>query len=213
MKLCVYSAKGGEGKTSIATNIVLDREYAIGTNEHFHLFDTFISDDRVLALEPNERFPEIPKEIDIVFDLAGSISALSESIVSALEQSDLVIVPVTNEVKAIYGGIGTLKEVLRFCPRILVVVTKLEKGRRDHFGKGEWKKSEAFLNVKKQINETQGLENICCLPLKFSKAFDAIFEKEKSIFQIMEDDPLARYNYSEVALQFNEIYNFIDGVN
>lgn len=213
MKICIYSAKGGEGKTPIATNIVLDREYAIGTNEHFQLFDTFIPDDRVLALEPDQIFPEIPDDINIVFDLAGSISANSGSIVSALRQSDLVIVPITNEVKAIYGGIGTIKEILKFCPNILVVVTKLEKGRKEVFNKHEWGKSAAFLNVKNQVQATPGLENIPALPLKFSKVFDAIFEKELSISQIMQTDPLAQYSFSEVCKQFEDIYEFIDGVN
>jgi MinD-like ATPase involved in chromosome partitioning or flagellar assembly len=212
MKVCVYTGKGGEGKTPIATNIILDREYAIGTNEHFQLFDTFIPDDRVLALEPDQVFPEIPDDIDIVFDLAGSISAHSGSIVSALKQSDLVIVPITNEVKAIYGGIGTIKEILRFCPNVLVVVTKLEKSRKEQFNRHEWHKSAAFLNVQAQVQATDGLEHIPCLPLKYSKAFDAIFEKELSITQLMEADPLAKYNYAEVSKQFNAIYDFIDGI-
>ena len=194
MKICVYSAKGGEGKTPIATNIVLDRQYAIGTNEHFHLFDTFIPDNRVLALEPDQGFPEIPNNIDIVFDLAGSISANSGSIVSALKQANLVIVPITNEVKAIYGGIGTIQEILRFCSNVLVVATKLEKGRKEKFNKNGWYQSAAFLNIKSQVQSTEGLEHIPCLPLKYSKAFDAIFEKELSIAQIMEADPLAKYN-------------------
>ena len=212
MKICVYSAKGGVGKTPIATNIVLDREYAIGTNEHFQLFDTFIPDDRVLAIELDQGFPEIPQGIDIIFDLAGSISANSGSIVSALKQSDLVIVPISNEVKAIYGGTGTIREILRFCSNVLVVVTKLEKGRKEQFKKDEWHKSAAFLNVQSQVHGTDGLENIPCLPLKLSKVFDAIFEKEQSILQLMNTDSLAKYNYAEVSRQFNEIYNFIDGV-
>ncbi len=212
MKICLYSAKGGEGKTPIATNIALDREYAIGTNEHFQLFDTFIPDDRLLALEPNEVFPEIPDNVDIVFDLAGSITGNSASIVSALKQADLVIVPITNEVKAIYGGIGTIREILRFCSNVLAVVTKLDKERKDSFNKNEWDKSLAFLNVQAQIHETKGLENIPCLPLKSSKAFDAIFEKELSIAQLMERDPLLRYSFAEVSRQFDEIYKYIDGV-
>jgi hypothetical protein len=48
------------------------------------------------------------------------------------------------------------------------------------------------------------------LPLKFSKVFDMIFEKEKSINQIMEEDALAKYTYRDVARQFNDIYFFIE---
>ena len=114
MRICIYSGKGGDGKTPIATNIALDRLYAIGTNEHFHIFDGFIPDDRLLALKANEAFPEIPEGIDIVFDLAGSITENSKSIVSALQQADLVILPISNEVKALVAGIGTLREIQKF---------------------------------------------------------------------------------------------------
>jgi len=114
MKICIYSGKGGDGKTPIATNIALDRGYAIGTNEHFHIFDSFILNERLLALKANEAFPVIPKDIDIVFDLAGSITENSKSITSALQQANLVIVPISNEVKALVAGIGTLREIQRF---------------------------------------------------------------------------------------------------
>ena len=42
-------------------------------------------------IDLTEPFPEIPDDIDIVFDLAGAISEHSHSISSALAQSDLVI--------------------------------------------------------------------------------------------------------------------------
>ncbi len=212
MKICIYSAKGGEGKTPIATNIALDREYAIGTNEHFQLFDSFIPDNRLIALQSGESFPEIPSDIDIVFDLAGSISAHEASIVSALNQSDIVIIPISNEVKALNAGIGTIKEVLEFSKNILVVATKLEKGRKEKFNGAEWNKSLSFLNIKDQVDTEIHNHKIPCLPLKFSKAFDAIFEKEMSISQMMDTDPLAKYNYRDVAAQFNDIYEMIDEV-
>ena len=45
MKITVYSVKGSAGKTPIATNIALDREYALGTNEPYHILDSFIQND------------------------------------------------------------------------------------------------------------------------------------------------------------------------
>ena len=89
MKITLYSSKGSAGKTPIATNIALDREYAIGTNEPFHILGEVFPDDRVLSIAADESFPTFPDEIDIVFDLAGSISAHAHSITSAIEQSDL----------------------------------------------------------------------------------------------------------------------------
>ena len=210
MKIAVYSAKGGAGKTPIATNIVLDREYALGTNEHFHVFDSFIPDDRLLALKANEAFPDIPADIDIVFDLGGSITENSASITSAIKQADLVIVPIEDHVKSLVGGIGTIREIARFNKSILVVATKLDKQRKESFG-SDWSKSKAFLNVKDQLEEHLDF-HIPILPLKFSKVFEAIFEKELSVQQLVNSDPLAKYNYREVCTQFKAIYKFIDDV-
>ena len=212
MRITVYSAKGSAGKTPIATNIVLDREYAIGTNEAFHVFDSFIPDERLLALDLTERFPAIPDDIDIVFDLAGAISEHSHSITSAVAQSDLVIVPIFNEVKSLNSGIGTLREVSNlegFHGQLAVIATKLQKQSGERF-KGDWTQSRDFQNVAAAVKES-GFD-VPVLPLKFSKVFDAIFEKEMSIAQLRASDPLARYTYREVAAQFDEIYNHIDRV-
>lgn len=209
MKITVYSAKGSAGKTPIATNIALDREYAIGTNEQFHVFDSFIPDNRLIAVDLTEPFPEIPDGIDIVFDLAGAISEHSNSITSAVKQSDLVIVPIFNEVKSLNSGIGTINEISKFTQSILVIATKLQKQSGEIF-KGDWKQSRDFQNVAQAVAANIDFD-VPVLPLKFSKAFDAIFEKEKPISQIMAEDPLARYNYREVAAQFGDIYAYIDG--
>jgi hypothetical protein len=56
----------------------------------------------------------IPEGIDIVFDLAGSISKGANSIVSALRQSDLVVVPIYNEIKSLKSGVHTILEVSNF---------------------------------------------------------------------------------------------------
>ena len=214
MKITVYQAKGAAGKTPIATNIALDREYAIGTNEAFHVYEGFIPEERLMALDLTESFPEIPEEIDIVFDLAGAISKASHSITSALLQSDLVIVPISNEVKSLMGGIGTLREFSKldgFKAQVLIVATKLKKGRKEIFGKDEWEKSGDFKNIQDSIR-TAGFD-YPVLPSKFSSAYDAIFEREMSVAQICEADPLSAYSFREVRNQFDAIYQFLDKMN
>jgi hypothetical protein len=52
--------------------------------------------------------------------------------------------------------------------------------------------------------------DIPVLPLKYSTAFDAIFEQEQSIQQLMQTTPLLAHHYQEVATQFNAIYHLID---
>ncbi|GAA6168458.1 ParA family protein [Sessilibacter corallicola] len=209
MNIVVYSGKGGDGKTPIATNIALDKKFGVCTNEHFHVFDGFINEDNLIAIKANEPFPNIPSEFNVVFDLAGSITENSVSITSALTQADLVIVPVSNEVKALTAGIGTIKEILRFTNNILIVATKLEKGRKELFG-DDWYQSREYLNVKNQVHHYAG--DLPVIPLKYSKVFNTIFEQEMSIRQIMNSDPLAKHNFKQVAEQFDEIYKHIEGV-
>ena len=212
MRIALYNTKGSAGKTPIATNIVLDREYALGTNEPFHVFEGFIPDDRLLTIHMEESFPEIPDDINIVFDLAGSISTHAHSISSALKQADLVIVPTWNEVKSLHSAVGTIKEVANFTDNVLVVATKLQKKRREILQNGDWTQSADFKNIKAVIDARAPFP-ITVLPLKFSAAFDTIFEQEKSIRQLMGNSPLAAYNYRKVADQFNAIYDYIDKVS
>ncbi len=207
MIVTVYSTKGSAGKTPIATNIVLERGYALGTNEPYHVFDSFIPDERLLAIEPHEDFPVIPEGIDIVFDLAGSISKGANSIVSALRQSDLVVIPIYNEIKSLKSGVHTILEVSNFTKNIVVVATKLTKGRKEIFT--DWKDSEDFENIQKAIQSNVTF-SVPIFPLKFSKVFDLIFEQEKSITQIMNHDPLANFTYKEVATQFSNLLDYID---
>lgn len=207
MKITVYSVKGSAGKTPIATNIVLDKGYALGTNELYHVFDSFIPEERLLPVEPHEEFPLIPDNVDIVFDLAGSISQQSLSISSAIKQSDVVIVPIYNEVKSLNAGIHTILEIADLNKNIIVVATKLQKQKNDIFT--DWKNSLDCKNIEAMVKANLDFE-VPVLPLKFSKVFDTIFEKEKSINQLIENDSLAKYSYREVAKQFNDIYLFIE---
>ena len=208
MKITVYSTKGSAGKTPIATNIALDREYAIWTNEPYHIFDEFIPDDRLLSLDLNDSFPTIPDEVDIVFDLAGSISKSALSITSAIKQSDVVLVPIYNEVKSIKAGLNTIAEVMNFNKNIVVIATKLQKKKKTDVFKS-WTDSDDFLNIQNAVHSQIG-KSIPVMPLKYSAVFDAIFEQEHSIEQLINNSGLAKYQYREVWDQFKAIYKLID---
>lgn len=212
MKISIYNVKGSAGKTPLAVNIALDFEFALGTNEPFHVLQNIIPDNRLLSVSPDEQFPDIPDDIDIVFDLAGSISSTSHSITSALSQSDVVIVPIYNEVKCLQAGMHTILEVSKFCKNIVVAATKLKKARKDVFT-DDWTQSQDFQNINRLVQELaiEHLEkNLEVIPLKFSTAFDAIFEEEKSISQIMADNKLMNHAYAGTQEQLSLLYKSVN---
>ena len=110
--------------------------------------------------------------------------------------------------KSIKAGLNTIAEVMNYNKNIIVVATKLQKRKKTDVFKS-WAKSDDFLNIQKAVH-TQIGGNIPVLPLKFSAVFDAIFEQEKSMAQLMGDSGLAKYQYREVSEQFEAIYNLID---
>jgi cellulose biosynthesis protein BcsQ len=206
MKIAVYSSKGSAGKTPISANIALDKEYCIGTNEAFHIYDSLIDDNQLIALDTEEPFPAELKDmdIDIVFDLAGSISKLAVSITSALSIADVVVVPIYNEYKSLVAGLNTIHQIQEYNSNIIVVATKLQKGKRETFT-NDWRESADYINILGAVREKFG-DKIEVLPLKFSKVFDNIFEQQLSIQQMMDKSALAKYNYRDVSEQFENIY-------
>lgn len=208
MKITVYCLKGSAGKTPIAVNIALDKEYALGTNEPHNILDTVLPEERLISIDPHEPFPTLPDDIDIVFDLAGMMSRdARESIISAVRQSDVVLVPIYNELKCLSAGISTIRELQEHTDKIVVVATKLQKQKGEVFK--DWSDSRDCQNIKNVLSQTVG-EGIPILPLKFSKVFDVIFEKELSINQLRASNPLEAYAYRDVATQFDTLFSYLE---
>lgn len=208
MKITVYCLKGSAGKTPIATNIVLNHGYALGTNEPYNMLDQILDEESLISLKPQEAFPDFPDDINIVFDLAGVLTEDSQnSILSAVQQSDVVLVPIYNELKCLNAGVNTIKELREHTDNIVVVATKLQKQKGEFFK--DWRESRDFKNISDVLAGTVG-EGLPIFPLKFSKVFDTIFEQELSIAQLRASNPLSAFTYREVAEQFEELFTYLE---
>ena len=87
------------------------------------------------------------------------------------------------------------------------MATKLVKRKGETFK--DWADSEDAKNIKAVLDHAIG-QGTQVLPLKFSKVFDTIFEQERSIRQMMEEDALARYTYRDVAAQFDTLLSYLE---
>ena len=208
MKITVYNSKGGVGKTPISTNIAMDKDFMIATNQRASIYGHILPDNEFIEIDMNESFPDFG-EVDVVFDLAGSINKNAQSIKSAIAVSDAIVVPISCELNSMLSGGNTILEIKNINPKafILIVATKLEKQAKDTFSLNEdWKQSRDFIDIQSYIEDISPKSVSHYLPLKKSKAFDNIFLRKQSIQQLAASRPLDAYNYKVVINQFNKIY-------
>ena len=96
---------------------------------------TCIKGNKLIALHTEETFPQalIEHDIDIVFDLAESISKSAISISSALKMADYVVAPIYNEYKSLVAGLNTINQIKEHNQKIIVVAIKFQKQKGGYF--------------------------------------------------------------------------------
>lgn len=207
MIITIGCSKGGVGKTSIATAMALIlKDYGVATNETFHTWGDVIDEGRVLANSPFEEFPDFASEqIDVIFDLSGDLTEKSLAVASAVEQSNVVLIPVTPDRKAVFSAANYILTVAPMNPNIILVANMLEKRRGEKFDK--WEDSLDYQMIREQLNRylPEEFHDLQMLPIKLSKAFRSIESSKKSLYEMMSTSPLLNYSYKEIHEQVNAI--------
>ena len=205
MKITLYTLKGGAGKTPLSMLFALDKEFAVGTNESYDMYSDFMPQERLLFVQSDEEFPHIPDDIDVVFDLAGTMTKHDYSILSAIRQSDVVLIPIWNNIGSIRGGLKSISAVAGHNPNIIVIATKLSTKSRK---KGQtWEESQDFMAVKNAVltlEEDLGFIPKV-LPLKFSEVFETLLRDYVSVHQLAAGSGLAAYTHRELLQQIDDI--------
>ncbi len=155
-KITVYTLKGGEGKTTLATAIALEGDWAVITNDPHSDLRSALPEERFLVLDKDDQLPseEDLFGADIIFDPGGFVDS---RMIEAIKMSDYVIVPVTEFGKKLTTErfIASIFEIEQYTKKIIIVLNKITeenaKIARDQLKKEKYpypvfeiKKNEAF---------------------------------------------------------------------
>ena len=199
-KIAVYNEKGRVGKTPLSLEIALRMVYNYATNQNRPRKDIedIIPDGEFLQVGPNEAFPRLDDDFLVVFDLACELVGYERSIVSALEQVDLIIVPVVNEADAIMGTAYAITEIktLDTITADFVVVANMLK------------KSVEAEEVAAQLIPLIG-EEIPIIPIRYSKAFDRILSEGRPIRDLVGRGGLYAWSFRNVAAEIDTLMSYI----
>lgn len=199
-KIAVYNEKGRVGKTPLALEIALRFGYNYATNQNRPRKDieAVIPEGEFLQVGPGEPFPKLDDDFPVVFDLAGELVGYERSIISALEQVELIIVPVVNEPDALMGtayAITELRTLDTITAPFVVVANML-------------KKPEEAEEITEQLWPMLGYE-VPIVPLRYSKAFDRILSEGTSVERLVEQGGLRGWSFRNVARELDELMTFI----
>ena len=199
-KIAVYNEKGRVGKTPLALEVALRFGYNYATNQNRPRKDieAIIPEGEFLQVGPGEAFPALDADFPVVFDLAGELVGYERSIISALEQAELIIVPVVNEPDALMGtayAITELKTLDTITAPFVVVATML-------------KKPEEAEEVEAQLWPMLGHE-VAIVPIRYSKAFDRILSEGVPVQRLVAQGGLWGWSFRNVARELEVLMSFI----
>ena len=186
MKIMIYNIKGGQGKTDIALNLALTMDFNLITNEPLSPVEMVIHKDNVIKLNQESDFPEIPPEIDCIFDFGGY---LDKRAIEALKQADYVLVPVVNEFKDVHTTINFIQEIEEYCTNIIIIANKTQKGD--------------YETIKTVMAENY--PNYPVFEIKNSRAMPNILKEKISIQDMVAQGGLKKFNYSSINKQFETL--------
>ena len=194
----VFSLKGGVGKTSLSLSMCLEMEFnhldvSVISNDPVSIIEKVLGDGKGWILPQNKNFPsEINTEDDFILDLGGF---LEKRIIEVIEKSKNVIIPTPPDYASIQATIKTAKDVKKLNKNVVMVVNRIDK--------------KEFMDFYEVVRDTCGPFPV--FPIKNSKAFENCQIQKKSIYQMMEDEPIRKKSYTEVQSQIEKIIQHLKG--
>ena len=191
-----FSLKGGVGKSSLASAICMelhddDEKVLFITNDAISPLEKILGEDKVLKIGQNDSFPELNTEDDVIIDLGGFVD---DRAITILKNSKQIVLPTLGSFLSLSGLISTLQEVEPFNKEITIVLKRIE-----------------IKEVERIIEFIRSDYSYPIFKVKSSKCFENLHYQNKSISQMMREEPLRKRSYKEVHAQIQELIQHLKG--
>ena len=198
-KIAIYNEKGRIGKTYFACEVALRWGYNYATNQNRprKKIEKILPDGQFLQVEPNGEFPVLPDDMEVVFDLAGELVGYESSIVSALEQADVILVPIINDSdtpEATAYALSELEQESDVTNNIVLIATDLGKGDIE----------ELTDRMKPLLTREYPV-----FPVQHTRLFDRMMDTGKSVETLMDNNPFLRWPCRKVTSQLDNIFIYL----
>lgn len=196
MKIAVFNLKGGQGKSSIALNLALSLKFDVISNDKITKLEKILPEDNFMKIEKDQDFPDIIENLNVIYDLGGWIDNRA---IKPIREADLVIIPMINTEMNNEVSINSINQVKQFNDNIMLIVNRSKKND--------------FEYMKDDVIKTYfPNDDFPIFEIMDTTAFEQMLKRKMPIQEIVEVEPLLKYNYRKVNKQFNEIINFINNM-
>lgn len=182
-RILIWTEKGGDGKTSLASALALEFDFSVITNEHRSPLPQILPADDVTVIGKDDDFPVVPVGNRVIIDCKG---AADEAVGPAAQNSDVIIIPVKDHSDAqLYMFLESMSAMMNHNQKIVMVANACERGK---FGKTSQR-------IKKFYPDLPLVE------IRDSKAFSWVMNEGKSISTLVKEIPIGCSGFAGVRDQ------------